>query len=651
MCGIAGLLTSSLRAEEWVPQLSAMGNALSHRGPDDSGVWFDAQGGIGLTHRRLAILDPSPDGHQPMCSPSGKLTLVYNGEIYNYRELHRELINAGISFQGTSDTEVLLRALETWGLSLTLERITGMFSFALWNRETRTLTLARDRIGIKPLYYGFEKGHFFFSSELRPLRSLPFFSRSINRDSIALFSQYNYIPSPYSIYHNVQKLQPGTYLTFSPSSQNLPTPSVYWSSRECAQRGLAVPFTGSFNEAQEKLTHLLSTVIKEHMISDVPLGAFLSGGIDSSLVCALMQKQSTQAVKTFCIGLQEKGYNEATYAMEVSKHLGTDHTELYLSSDDILQKIPTILSCYDEPFADSSQLPTWVVSSMTRSQVTVALSGDGGDELFAGYVRYQHAENLWKRLSQIPPPLRMMATKLIRTFSTETWSTIATLLSPLIPRRFHQNHIGDKIHRIAAISSAHTPQDLYSLIVSHDSHPHLSVPGSQKLLTEQHQPDNWTISPSLTEQMMLLDLITYLPGDILTKVDRASMGVSLEARVPLLDHRIVEFAWSLPLEFKLYQGEGKRILHSLLAQHLPPNLFDRPKKGFGIPIGEWMKGPLREWSEELLSPERLKREGFWDVQRVQKKWKEHLAGKNFHDYFLWNILVFQNWLEKENSSS
>jgi asparagine synthase (glutamine-hydrolysing) len=650
MCGLAGIIFAEMNHEDWRDHLTRMGEAIRHRGPDDQGVWFDAESGVGMVHRRLSIIDTSPHGHQPMTSPSGHLVMAYNGEIYNYLEIKMDLVSAGISFRGESDSEVLLAAIEIWGFSKTLERLAGMFSFVIWDRRTRRMTLCRDRIGIKPLYYGWQSGRLYFASELHALRALPDFNPEYDRNSIALYTRYCKFPQPHTVYKGIFKLPPGCYLSIDEDAQgfapSLPEPQKYWSAYAKAGHALENGYEGSFEEASDDLERLLESIIESHMISDVPLGAFLSGGIDSSLVCALMQKVSSSPIRTFSIGLLEKGYNEARYSKAVARHLGTEHTEFYLTPKEVMGKIPQILNCCDEPMADSSQIPTWYVSHLTRQHVTVALSGDGGDELFAGYLRYQYIEELWRKLAPLPLPLRRVIALGLIKISPQKWDQGARYLSPLLPRSLKQAHLGNKLHMVAKMSSASGLRQLYDFRHSDILNPTDYVLGSSRIDTEINLDDNWGVSSSFIEQMMLMDSITYLPDEILAKVDRASMGVSLEVRVPLLDHRLFEFAWSLPLQYKIKQGHGKRILRNVLYRHVPESLIDRPKMGFGIPIGDWMRGELRPWAEELLDEKRLREQGIFDSQIVRKTWQSHLKGEDKKN-IIWSLLVFQNWIENE----
>ncbi len=600
---------------------------LHHRGPDDTGTWVDQECGVALGHKRLSVVDLSPLGHQPMLSSSGRYCVSYNGEVYNHGELRLELQERGYSFRGRSDTEVLVEAIDCWGISDTLRRSNGMFAIAVWDTQLRRLTLARDRIGIKPLYYGWSGSTFLFGSELKALRSYPGFRNEIDRDAIAMLLQHCYIPAPFSIYRGVQKLPPGTTLEVgAATTPDSGTPVPYWEMEEAVRRGVEHPFQGSKDDATDALERLLRDSVRLQMEADVPLGAFLSGGIDSSLVVALMQSQSSQPIRTFSIGFHEQQYNEAHFAKQVAEHLGTEHTEHYVTPQEALAVIPQLPELYDEPFADSSQIPTFLVSKITQQQVTVSLSGDGGDELFGGYSRYAHTASIWKKVSWLPAPLRSLA---------------ATLLQRAVPWR------GDEARRLLRTPHA---QALYAWLNTHWKEPEQVVLGSQVPSTIFRQFDRWNMRPDFIEQMMHLDTVTYLPDDILTKVDRASMAVSLEARVPLLDHRVVEFAWSLPLAMKVREGRAKFPLRQVLRRYVPDALFDRPKVGFGVPLDEWLRGPLRDWAEELLSEERLRREGFFDATRIRQRWSDHLARTSDWHYWLWDVLMFQAWFEKNATS-
>ena len=648
MCGITGFLdlSHSHSSEELQALVTRMADALQHRGPDDCGNWCDPQAGIALGFRRLAILDLSPTGHQPMLSADERYVLVFNGEAYNFADLRQELLPLGHTFRGTSDSEVMLAAVRQWGLEAAVRRFNGMFAFALWDRRERTLTLVRDRLGIKPLYYGWAGTTFLFGSELKALRAHPDFRVEIDRDALALYLRHNYIPAPHTIYRGIHKLTPGCILTVNPNQQPASQkPVPYWSAREVVERGLAHPFEGDEIEAVEALDAHLCRSVGLRMIADVPLGAFLSGGVDSSTIVALMQAQSHRPVKTFTIGFHESGFDEAKYAKAVARHLGTQHTELYISPEQARAVIPLLPKLYDEPFADSSQIPTFLVSQLARRHVTVSLSGDGGDELFGGYNRYFMLDAIWERIGWMPLSLRKLASSAAKAVPTCLWPTLFRFLPDLADFP----NPADKAQKLAEIIASPSPEAIYLDLVSHWKQP-------ARVVLNAHEPDTalldrsrWADLTSFTDQMMFLDLITYLPGDILDKVDRASMGNSLEVRAPFLDdHQTLEFTWSLPRQYKIRRGQGKWILRQVLYRYVPEELIERPKMGFGVPIDAWLRGPLREWAESLLDESRLRREGFFDPQPIRQKWLKHLSGGRNWQYHLWDILIFQAWLEAQS---
>ncbi|GAB4130543.1 MAG: asparagine synthase (glutamine-hydrolyzing) [Rhodothalassiaceae bacterium] len=620
-----------------------MTDAIRHRGPDDAGHWLDADAGIALGHRRLSILDLSPAGHQPMVSASGRHVIVFNGEIYNHRDLRRELeaLGAAAQWRGHSDTEVLLAALDHWGLEDTLGRLNGMFAFALWDRAGRRLSLARDRMGEKPLYYGRFGDIMLFGSELKALQAHPAFRGEIDRGALALYLRHNYIPTPYSIWRGIKKLPPAHYLVIDGRSGGLPAPQAYWDFDRIAREGAAAPRPAG-KELVDELEVLLIDAVGRRMEADVPLGAFLSGGIDSSAVVALMQAQSSRPVRTFSIGFHEQGYDEAVHAKAVAAHLGTEHTELYVTPEVALAVIPKIPAIWDEPFSDSSQIPTFLVSEMTKRHVTVSLSGDGGDELFGGYGRYFKAEKFWRTMSRIPTPLRSL-------LAAATRSHMAKGAGLIVDRIFDQCarpiHLADRLPKLAGLFDHRSPESVYLHFVSHWNNPAALVCGGSEpatLLAEGGPGFS-----DFRQTMMYLDTLTYLPDDILAKVDRASMAVSLEARVPFLDHRVVEFAWSLPMSTKIRGSTGKHILREVLYRHVPKALLDRPKMGFGVPIEDWLRGPLRDWAEALLDERRLRDEGFFDPAPIRRLWREHQTGQRRWHYYLWDVLMFQSWWEKQ----
>lgn len=647
MCGITGFWSRSTAAQAAPAILTAMEMAIAHRGPDDHDIWYDAQSGVGFGHRRLSIVDLSPQGRQPMHSESGRFTIVFNGEVYNWAPLMEELRTLGHTFRGHSDTEVMLAAFEQWGLAAAVRRFVGMFAFALWDHKEQALHLVRDRLGIKPVYYGWQKGSFLFGSELKALRAHPDFVGEIDRNALTLFLRHNYIPAPWTIYKGIFKQPPATILTVDTSSfGSEPAIFPFWVARTVAEEGEANPFTGTDDEAIEELDALLRDSIRLRMIADVPLGAFLSGGVDSSTVVALMQAQSNRPVKTFSIGFAEQGYNEAPYARAVAEHLGTDHTELYVTPQEALDVVPRLPAMFDEPFADSSQIPTFLVSQLTRRSVTVSLSGDGGDELFGGYGRYAQTQRMWRSLSRVPMAGRKMAAGAIAVTPDSLLNVGFGWLGPLYRRYGRDGRPADKMRKAADLLRYDSAESLYYESVSYWSSPARLVPGAQEPLTVLTEASGRPELANLYHAMMYADLVSYLPDDILVKVDRASMAVALEARVPIIDHRVVEFAWRLPLELKVRQNESKWILRRVLDRYVPRRLIDRPKMGFGIPIHDWLRGPLHEWGATLLDPDRLRREGYLNPAPIQQRWEEHAAGTRNWGYSLWGPLMFQAWLEE-----
>jgi asparagine synthase (glutamine-hydrolysing) len=653
MCGIAGFISPNNRGAGLSESLRRMTDALTHRGPDDEGQWIDSELGIALGHRRLSILDLSPEGHQPMRSVSERYQLSFNGEIYNFLDLRKELESSNHKFRGHSDTEVMLAAFEQWGVQPAVERFVGMFAFALWDSRERVLHLVRDRLGEKPLYYGWMGDVFLFGSELKALVAHPAWAGEIDRDALALLLRFNYVPTPYCIYKGVFKQQPGTILSLSldGAPRVRPKEASYWSARHVAIKGGAEPFNGSEEEAVEHLDSLLREAVKQQMVADVPLGAFLSGGIDSSTVVALMQAQSGSPVKTFTIGFLDEHYNEAVHAKAVAGHLGTEHTELYVTPEDAMAVIPKLPQIYDEPFADVSQIPTFLVSKLARRHVTVSLSGDAGDELFGGYRRYVESQNLWKKISLVPGFSRRGLAKAIRNIPVSTLDALFGWASPILNPYGTLNSVGDKLHRATDLMGVKTPDMLYQHLVSHWKNPTSVVSGANDLLTAVSNPRVDGELPNFIERMMYTDTVSYLPDDILVKVDRASMAVSLESRVPFLDHRVVEFAWRLPLAMKVRGRKGKWLVRQLLYRYVPRELVERPKMGFGVPIDSWLRGPLRDWAESLLDETRLKADGFFNPQPIRQKWNEHLRGTHNWQYYLWDVLMFQGWLDDRSVPS
>ncbi len=647
MCGITGFLDVSKNKDQSSFQaiIAPMMETLRHRGPDDHGEWIDVQRGIALGFRRLAILDLSPAGHQPMVSADGRYVIVYNGEVYNFAQLRSELAGLGHAFQGHSDTEIMLACICQWGIQEAVRRFNGMFAFALWDRHEQRLSLVRDRLGIKPLYYGWTGNVFLFGSELKALKAHPAFQGEIDRDALALFLRHNYVPTPYTIYAGFRKLLPGMILTLAGNDRpgEYPEPEPYWSARQVAESGVAHPFEGSDQDAAEELERLLRESIRERMIADVPLGAFLSGGIDSSAIVALMQVQSSRPIQTFTIGFHESGYDEAKYAREVARHLGTDHTELYITPQEAQAIIPRLPTLYDEPFSDSSQIPTFLVSELARRHVTVSLSGDGGDELFGGYNRYTWMRKIRKTTSWMPGAFRQLSSEALSRISPAAWDGL--LSNQLIPPRWRVSEAGEKMRKIAEILSANSPEAGYLDLASHWKDPTAVVRGAAEPPSLLTRREAWAQMPDFPSWMMYMDLVSYLPDDILVKLDRASMGNSLESRLPYLDdHRVVEFAWRLPLQMKIRNGQGKWLLRQVLYRYVPSRMVERPKKGFGVPIDAWLKGPLRGWAEALLEERRIKEESFLNPEPIRQKWQEHLSGKHNWQYYLWDVLMFQAWL-------
>lgn len=638
MCGIAGFFHPAGERRESLAWLERMATRIAHRGPDAQGVWWDAGSGVGLAHRRLSILDLSPAGAQPMVSHCGRWVIAYNGEIYNHRELRRRIEAAGpVAWRGHSDTEVLLESLARQGLDATLDQVDGMFAFAAFDRGHRQLHLARDRFGEKPLYYGRVGEGIAFGSELKALRALPGFRGGVDQAALQAFLRHGYVPAPLSIHPGIFKLAPAHVLSLS-GPGSLPAPRAYWSAADCARTAAANPFEGDLQSAAGTLDALLRDAIGLRMEADVPLGALLSGGIDSSTVVALMQAQRSDRVRTFSIGSTEHGYDEAGHARAIAAHLGTEHTELYVSAGDALALVPILPTLYDEPFADSSQLPTFLVSRMARQHVTVALSGDAGDELFGGYNRHFHGPALWRRLAPWPAILRRAGAALVSAISPGGYDRLARLAGPLAPRELAAGRAGEKVHKAAGLLSAADEADFHARLVSLWPEPWRLLPGASPLPSAVREDGpSW----GFAERSMLHDTCHYLPDDVLAKVDRASMGVSLEVRVPLLDRRVFEFAWRLPMQYKAPGGQGKRVLREVLYRHVPRELVDRPKQGFAVPVAAWLRGPLREWADDLLAPGAL--DDRFDARVVGQAWRAHLAGSRNHDTRLWAVLMFQAW--------
>ena len=651
MCGLTGFWQpNNFSADTAQRVVEKMASTISHRGPDDSGIWVDGGAGVIVSHRRLSILDLSPGGHQPMHSACGRYVLVFNGEIYNHLDLRSELTDQGCAPQwnGHADTETLLASFVAWGVDATLKRIVGMFAFALWDRDARCLTLARDRFGEKPLYYGWissgKRDSFIFGSELKALRAHPDFNNKINRGALALYFQHSYVPAPQSIYENIFKLQPGCVLTLQ--LDNFPCRSVciesYWRLTDAVYQGLAHPIRNE-NEAISKLNTCLSEAVRLQAVADVPLGAFLSGGVDSAIIVALMQAQSERPVQTFTVGFDEAGFDESPHALAVARHLGTDHHAIRVTEADARSVIPLLPSLYDEPFSDSSQIPTYLVCKAARQNVTVAISGDAGDELFGGYNRYFWGKRVWNRLSWMPSGLRKILAMGMLQVPMDRWDFIGQILMG----RQGVSHFGDKVHKLACrMKTVQSLDDLYRSLVTEWPQEMVPVKGVFPFTTLL---DNNSLVAGISDaehRMMLWDSLTYLPDDILTKVDRAAMGASLETRVPFLDHRVVELAWRLPLDMKIRGGQGKWVLRQVLYKYIPRELIERPKVGFAIPVGQWLRGPLRDWAEALIDERRLAAEGYLNPLLITTIWKQHLSGRYNWTARLWTVLMFQAWLEE-----
>ncbi len=649
MCGIAGFLTQGpFPADEGTAHAEAMATAIAHRGPDDSGVWTDASAGVALAFRRLAILDLSPMGHQPMPSASGRYVIAFNGEIYNYRELKTELAAQGHVFRGGSDTEVILALCEQGGVERAWPRLWGMFAIALWDREARVLYLTRDRLGKKPLYFGWQGRTLLFGSELKALRAHPACGRGLDRTSFLQYVRFGYVSGARSIYTGIGKVAPGGVVRITADGRTSRT--QYWDPSTAVQASLSRRQVSADADAIDELDALLRDAVARRMVADVPLGAFLSGGVDSSVIVALMQAQSSRPVQTFSIGFDEEGFDEAKAAKAVASHLGTDHTELYVRPDRCLEVIPQLADLYDEPFADVSQIPTFLVCAMARQHVTVSLSGDGGDELFGGYLRYRWASEIWKRTGWWPRAVRRAGARGLNALAPETWDALFGKVQPLLPRAARQRQPGDKLHKLASVLAVDSEDQLYLGLASIWKQPRVAVPGEgddsgADLLTPLQG------IPSFAERMMYRDLVGYLPDDILVKVDRASMGTSLEVRAPLLDHRLVEWSWTLPLSLRQRDGVGKWVLRRVLDRYVPRPLIDRPKSGFSVPIHAWLRGPLRDWAEVLLAPARLQAQGLFDAAAIQGVWREHLQGHRNHQYLLWVVLMYQEWADRWQPST
>lgn len=643
MCGIVGLLCTGLSQDELSVAIERMTVTLAHRGPDDSGCWIDAPLGVALGHRRLSILDLSAHGHQPMVSESGRYVISYNGEIYNFRDLMGELVALGAAFRGHSDTEVILAAIEHYGLDGAVRRFVGMFAFALWDRETCELSLVRDRLGIKPLYWAKLGGQFLFASELKALRAYPGWEPELDRDALAAFMRWNYVPAPRSIYKGVSKLEPGCVLRLDADGGH--RIERFWDPFEVARQGLAHRQALDPSYHVDELDRRLGEAVRQRMISDVPLGAFLSGGIDSSTVVALMQANSTRPVRTFTIGFADPAFDEARHAKAVAAHLGTDHTEYRVEPEDALNVIPRLPDIYDEPFADSSQIPTFLVSQMTRQDVAVALSGDGGDELFAGYARYHWAQRIWKVCGELPRGLRSGLAGALATVSPAFWDSLAAA----IPAGARPRKAGERAVKLASFLSQPDADAVYWRQHTQWENPETFVTGAEPVGVPVDQGRLRAIASDFVERMQLGDLSSYLPNDILTKVDRASMAVSLEVRVPILDHRVVEYSWQLPANLKYRDGDAKWLLRQVLYRYVPRELFDRPKSGFSVPVASWLRGPLRDWAESLLDGVRAEPDGVLAAAPIERCWRQLLAGRDWLETPVWCVLMFLAWKQRHLS--
>lgn len=652
MCGITGVFTTAASsADELLGTARRMSAALTHRGPDDHGVWADAGSGIAFGFRRLSIIDLSPEGHQPMVSATGRFTIVFNGEVFNYAALRRELDAAGHRFRGHSDTEVMLAAFEAWGVEPAVRRFVGMFAFAVWDRETRALHLGRDRLGIKPLYVFHKPGVLAFASEFKALVTHPAFDRAIDRNALATYLRLLYVPAPATIFRDTAKLQPGHLWTIHRPDRPLPAPTAYWRLGDVARDGLEQPLEGSDDEIVAQADRLLGDAVGLRMYADVPIGAFLSGGIDSSLVVALMQERSQQPVRTFTVGFGNPQYDESAHAARVARHLGTAHVGVTLGDAELRAAVPRLPELFDEPLADPSQLPTLLVSEVARREVTVALSGDGGDELFAGYNRYLVGRSALRAAGALPRPARRAISSLIERGSPESWNRVGRGLQAVLPGGIADPRLGEKFYKLRTLATADSPPALYRSLVSFWPDPTALVPGSVEDGFAAERA--WGLLPAAAtlERMMLADQLEYLPDDLLAKVDRASMAVSLETRVPLLDHRVVEFSWRLPARFKVRGGQGKWLLRRLLRRRVPDELVARPKMGFSVPIDAWLRGPLRPWAEDLLAEATLARDGFLAPDPVRRTWREFLAGRGSAGLGLWAVLVFQAWRDHWHPTS
>jgi asparagine synthase (glutamine-hydrolysing) len=651
VCGIAGVLDpkAATAGDELAARAGAMAATLGHRGPDDSGTWVDAHDGVAFSHRRLSVVGLGPVGHQPMVSPGGRYVLNYNGEIYNFAALARGLESAGAAVEAASDAQVLLGAIETWGMEEAIDRCEGMFAFALWDRHRHQLHLVRDRFGEKPLYYGWVQEHFAFASELKALRALPGFEAELDRAAVALFLRHNCIPAPRTIYRSMAKLEPGQLVTIGRGWGRGQTPAgrTYWSARQAVEAARARPLSEGPEELADRVEQTLGDAVSARMVADVPVGAFLSGGVDSTLVVALMQRAASLPVRTFTVGFAEAAFDESAHATAVAAHLGTVHSVLEVGDAEARAVIPRLADIWDEPFGDSSQIPTLLVSRLARSEVTVSLSGDAGDELFAGYNRHAWLERLSRRFAVVPAPLR----RGLGAGMGKVPPGVVDLAAAALPARWQVRNPSDKFEKLGRVLGARGAQEAYLALVSHWQAPEAMVRGAPAGVSPDARslaarPSSWPALGGITEQMLWLDLVGYLPDDILTKLDRAAMAVSLETRVPYLDRAVLDLAWRLPLEAKVDGGVTKRVLRTVLHRLVPPALVERPKMGFGVPVAAWLRGPLRSWASELLDPDRLAGQELLDPRPVRRAWQSHLSGRGDHAYALWDVLMLQSWLER-----
>ena len=647
MCGLAGFMPFEPSSSEAMKSISVeMANAIFSRGPDDQGVWVEDNNTLAMSFRRLAILDLSPAGKQPMESISGRYHLCFNGEIYNHLDLRKNLKKDWI---GRSDTETILQSIEEQGLELALQSFVGMFALAVWDSRKRELTLARDRMGEKPLYYGWVDNAFIFASELKAIKKHPNFNNQISTSALSNYLKFNYVPAPQSIYKDIYKLEPGTFISIPYQAVQTKTIKTdqFWNLASVISKGCQDPIT-DYNEGTLQTKAVLSEAVKSQMISDVPLGAFLSGGIDSSLITSIMQENSIDPIKTFTIGFEDSQFDESQYAKKVAKHLGTNHSEYFVTSNEALEVIPSLPQIYDEPFADSSQIPTYLVCKQAKQSVTVALSGDGGDEIFGGYNRYFWSSKIWSKIQWMPHHARQFIGAAGIKIPQNALDRIEKIYNFSVPKNIQVHQFADKVAKLSSrLQFVATEDDLYESLITQWNDPSVIMKEHNDTDIKPPLLSHDDLRDHLPSRMMLWDSLTYLPDDILCKVDRAAMSVSLETRTPFLDHRLVELAWRLPHSFKLNNSQGKLILREILNDYVPKNLIDRPKAGFCIPVGDWLRGPLRCWAEELIREDKINTQGFFYYDPIIKTWNEHLSNSHDHTHKLWSILMFQSWLEAQ----